>query len=100
MDEELTQSIKLLRRIKMVLDKLMSASMTKSEIRLNELEEHLRRDPVVHAALPTPKAISQFLRTMHQQGLLKQVIPNCRVDTYTHEMYQWYFNRDTSTPAN
>ena len=92
--DALPASIKLLRRIKSVLDRLMSDPLTAAEIRLNELYDHLRRDPDILAELPTPKVCSQFLRSMHQQGLMKQVIPNYRVDTFTHEMYQWYFFRE------
>jgi hypothetical protein len=99
MSDDLQLSVKLLRRIKAVLDVLMANPMTHAEIRLNELYDHLRRDPQIHAAMPTSRATSQFLRSMHQQGLMKQVIPNYRVDTFTHEMYQWYFFRDTGKMA-
>lgn len=94
MDEETLRSIKLLKQIKKVLDTLMHASGTKTVIRLNELTEYLLRDPMIREAMPTPKAISQFLRDQHQQGILKQLIPNCHVDTSNHTMYQWYFNRE------
>lgn len=93
MNEETQRQVKLLRRIKVVLDRLMSDPLTAAEIRLNELYDHLRRDPVIHEEIPSSRAMSQFLRAMHQQGLMKQMIPNYRVDTFTHENYQWYFFR-------
>jgi len=99
MNEDLQRSVKLLRRIKAVLDRLMSDPLTAAEIRLNELYDHLRRDPAIHEDIPSSRAMSQFLRAMHQQGLMKPVIPNYRVDTFTHENYQWYFFRGTGSEA-
>jgi len=94
MNEEQKNAIRVLRRIKAVLDKLMNDPSTRVEIRLNELYDHLRRDPEISDLLPNPIRMSQFLRAQHQEGVMKQVIPNYRVDTSTHEMYQWYFFRE------
>jgi hypothetical protein len=95
MEEGTVRSVKLLRQIKVLLDRLMRDPGTNSEIRLNELYDHLRRDPLIHGELSTPVAVSQFLRAQHQDQLMKQIIPNYRVDTSDHRAYQWFFHRDT-----
>ena len=42
-------------------------------------------------------AFSRFLRKMHDENILKQVIPNVEVDTSNKCMYQWRFYPPTKT---
>ncbi len=93
--ESLPKEIKVLRRIKGSLDKLMSDRATPVEIRSNDLYEFIIKDEQLKKLFPYQKIFNQFLRKEHDSGVLKQIIPNCRVDTSNHSFYQWYFNRDT-----
>ena len=79
-----------------MLDQLMNDQGTGVEVRLNELYEHARRSTLLHAEFPTAKAFSRFMREQHQTGYLKQVIPNCAVDTSIHSHYEWTFHRQVA----
>ncbi len=63
------------------------------EIRSNALYENISRDEELSVLFPDPKTFNQFLRREYSKGTLKQIIPNCRVDTSDYRFYQWYFHR-------
>jgi hypothetical protein len=92
----LPPEIKTLRHIKQKLDKLMSDRSTSVEIRSNSLYEFIIRDEQLRKLFPDQIVFNQFLRQQHNSSVLKQIVPNYRVDTSNYLHYQWYFYRDTS----
>lgn len=94
--DSLPPEIKAMKRIKEMLDKLMSDSATPVEIRSNALYECIIRDSQLRKTFQTQRTFNQFLRQQHNNSILKQFIPNYRVDTSDHLHYQWYFYRETS----
>jgi hypothetical protein len=92
----LPDDIKHLRVIKRQLDTLMSDRYTSVEVRSNELYEYVIKDNTMNQVFPSQREFNQFLRKMHQDGSLKSIMPNYRVDTYNKNFYQWYFRRDVS----
>ncbi len=98
--KSLPKEIKELKKIKTVLDKLMSDSETKVEIRSTELYDHIKLDKELNQNFPTRKLFNHFLRVQHDSGLMKQVIPNYRVDTSNKRFYQWFFRRNVNIVNN
>ena len=92
--ENLPVEIKALRRIKEKLDKLMCDRATPVEIRSDSVYECVVKDGQLRKSFPDQKSFNQFLRVQHQLGILKQIIPNYRVDTSNHKFFQWYFFRE------
>jgi hypothetical protein len=92
--ETLPKEIKLLRHIKTILDELMKDRYTHVEIRLIELYEYLKHDELLLQEFPNTYAISRFLRAQHLGGIMKQIIPNYRVDTSDFRRFQWFFSRE------
>ncbi|MCB9251723.1 MAG: hypothetical protein H6605_04610 [Flavobacteriales bacterium] len=94
--ETLPKDIKLLRHIKSILDELMKDRYTHIEIRLNELYEYLEHDDLLLQEFPNAHSISRFLRAQHLYGIMKQIIPNYRVDTSDFRRFQWYFSKEVT----
>lgn len=94
--DSLPPEIKALRRIKELLDKLMSDRATPVEIRSNALYECITKDSHLRKIFPVQKTFNQFLRQEHNNSILKQLIPNYRVDTSDRLHYQWFFFRETN----
>lgn len=86
--------LKNLKLIKECLDKLMANRGTAVEIRSNELYDHISKNPVLRKSFPTPGMFNHFLKTHHNDDILKQIIPNYRVDTSNKDYYQWYFFKE------
>ncbi|MET4142038.1 hypothetical protein ABIB30_004431 [Pedobacter sp. UYP1] len=94
--ESLPLEFKILRRIKMKLDKLMSDRGTPVEIRSNFLYDYIIKDEDLKKVFTSQMMFNQFLRAQHNGGNLKQIIPNYKVDTSNHIHYQWHFYKDTN----
>jgi len=94
--DSLPPEIIALKRIKDMLDKLMSDRATPVEIRSNALYECIIRDGQLRKRFPIQRMFNQFLRQQHSKSVLKQFLPNYRVDTSDHLHYQWFFYRDTN----
>jgi len=92
--KSLPQEIKILKLIKEKLDKLMSDSETALEIRSNELYDFVKKHPTLNSYFNDGKMFNQFLREYHNNGIMKQIIPNYRVDTYNKNFYRWFFSRE------
>ncbi|HWV72343.1 MAG TPA: hypothetical protein VN040_11530 [Pseudosphingobacterium sp.] len=92
--KNLPSEIKALKRIKERLDHLMSEHGTPIEIRSNTLYDSVVREGELKTLFPDQKAFNEFLRQQHNNGILKQIIPNYRVDTSDYRFYQWYFHRE------
>lgn len=93
---KLPPGFKILKRIKLRLDKLMSDRETSVEIRSTELYEFVTKDSNLKNQFPNNKKFNQFLRKQHQDGVLKHFIPNCRVDTSVKNLYKWHFRKYTN----
>ena len=72
----------------------MSDSGTALEIRSNELYEFAKRDPVIDSYFKNGTQFNQFLRENHNNGYMKQIIPNYNVDTLNPNFYRWFFTRE------
>ncbi|MCD1117551.1 hypothetical protein [Chryseobacterium turcicum] len=92
--KSLPQEIKILKLIKERLDILMSNRETAVEIRSNELYEFVKKDPILNSYFKDGKMFNQFLRQYHNNGIMKQIIPNYSVDTYNKNFYRWFFSRE------
>lgn len=77
----LPKEIKILKLIKIRLDILMANGETVVEIRSNELYGSVKKDPVLNTYFKDGKIFNQFLREYHNNGIMKQIIPNYNVDT-------------------
>jgi hypothetical protein len=94
--KHLPAEIKALRRIKKGLDKLLCNNGMQIEIRSNNVyEDIIRKDVQLKEQFPEPQNFNRFLRLQYNTGILKQIIPNCRVDTSINYSYKWYFYKDT-----
>jgi len=94
--ENIPPYLKSLKLIKESLDKLMANRATAVEIRSNELYDHISKNPVLKKSFPTPGMFNHFLKKQHKDNILKQIIPNYRVDTSNENFYQWYFFKETN----
>ncbi len=93
--ERLPEEIKMLRLLKGRLDLLMSYRDTPVEIRSNDLYDFAMKEPTLKVFFYSQKAFNQFLRKMHDSGVMKQIIPNYAVDTSNHRFYQWRFRGES-----
>lgn len=71
-------------------------------IRSTELYDYLKKQQDFRKMVYTQYAFNRFLRKMHDENILKQIITNVEVDTTNKSMYQWYFypptkNREQTT---
>ena len=90
---KLPKDIKLLKRIGERLDSLMNDQYTSFEIRSNELYDYAKKDEFLSSEFKNQIEFNRFLRKQHDKGILKQIIPNCRVDDTNKSFYQWHFRR-------
>ncbi|MCY1661034.1 hypothetical protein [Chryseobacterium sp. SL1] len=95
--QSLPNEIKILKLIKRRLDILMANGETAVEIRSNELYDSVKKDPVLNSYFKDGKMFNQFLREYHNNGIMKQIIPNYNVDTFNKNFYKWYFSKELST---
>lgn len=91
----LPPDIDALKRIKARLDKLMSDRGTPIEVRSTALYAYSIGDEHLKTIFPDHKSFNHFLRIQHAKDILKQIIPNYRVDTSNYKHYQWYFYKET-----
>lgn len=91
------RSIVLLQIIKKHLERYFSMPANSRLIRSTELYDFLKRQPDFSRMVESKYAFSRFLRKMHDENILKQVIPNVEVDTSNKCMYQWRFYPPTKT---
>lgn len=92
--KSLPEEIKVLRLIKKRLDDLVSNNITTVEIRSNELYEFAIKDPIVKSYFKDGKEFNRFLRENHNNGIMKQIIPNYNVDTLNKNFYRWFFSKE------
>lgn len=92
--KSLPEEIKILKLIKARLDILMANGETAVEIRSNELYDSVKKDPVLNTYFKDGKIFNQFLRQYHNNGIMKQIIPNYNVDTFNKNFYKWYFSTE------
>ncbi|MDM1346506.1 RNase H family protein [Myroides marinus] len=85
--------IKLLVTIRDQLNQYFTDQPTKVELRSTDLYDEIRKNKALKERFPHPVLFNRFLRKQHQEGVLKQIIPNCKIDTYNTDFYQWYFHR-------
>lgn len=88
------QEIKILKLIKNRLDLLMSNNETSVEIRSNELYEFAKKDSVISSYFKDGREFNRFLKKNHNNGIMKQIIPNYSVDTLNKNFYRWFFSRE------
>lgn len=84
-------SIILLQIIKKYLDNYFSMETNSQPIRSVELYDYLKKQQDFAERVQSQYAFNRFLRKMHDDNVLKQIIPNIKVDTTNRIMYQWYF---------
>ncbi|MGL4581551.1 MAG: RNase H family protein [Flavobacterium sp.] len=85
--------IKLLVTIRDQLNSYFADQPTKVELRSTDLYDEIRKNKALKERFPHPVLFNRFLRKQHQEGILKQIIPNCKIDTYNTDFYQWYFHK-------
>lgn len=64
-----------------------------TELRSIDLYNVIHKNKTLKERFIYPVLLNRFLRKQHQEGVLKQIIPNCKIDTYNTELYQWCFYR-------
>ena len=77
-------------------------STRKTEIsNLSEIYDYIRTKEPFKDEFPTSIDFSRFMRKMHQDKVLLQLIPNCSVDTSIHHHYKWkFYPQDTISSDN
>ena len=91
--KRMPSDIKLLVTIRDQLNQYFADAPTKVELRSTELYDEIRKNKALKERFPHPVLFNRFLRKQHQEGVLKQIIPNCKIDTFNTDFYQWYFHR-------
>lgn len=81
----------LLRRINNCITELFSTQGRVQTLRLVDVYDYLIHKDEFRCEFPTPESFSRFMRRMYDEGVLKQFIRNCEVDTSVWHHYQWYF---------
>ncbi len=89
--ESLPREYVLLKKINTYIDKLLNESAASEIARLNDIYDYIKDKEDFAKHFPTPVDFSRFMRKMHDQGILKQLIRNCTVDTTIYHHYQWRF---------
>lgn len=67
--------------------------------RSTDVYDFARRKEAIRKEFPTAALFGHFLKTMHQQGILRQIIGNCNVDVSNPKFYQWRFYRKETKPS-
>lgn len=91
------EDLSLLFTIKRVLERLMADPGTGVYVDVAELYDHARRKSPVAKAFPSAKALSRFLRTQHEKGILKQVIPHYSENVFNDAQFDVRFHRERGT---
>ncbi|MDR2221830.1 MAG: hypothetical protein LBE34_03725 [Flavobacteriaceae bacterium] len=85
--------IKLLVAIRDQLNRYFADQPNQIELRSTDLYTEIRKNKGLKERFPYPVLFNKFLRRQHQEGILKQIIPNCTIDTFNADFYQWRFHR-------
>lgn len=97
---ELSKAVDLLKKISTEIDEFFKTTNLASNARSTDIYDFASRNEVLRKEFPTGKDFSRFLRKMHQEGVLSQVIRNHVVDISNPNYYQWWFYRkERKTPT-
>lgn len=89
----LSEKIIWLVKIRCYIREFFDATVTPKVPNNTDIYEYCKRKIIFSKKFWNPSAFSHFMRLMHQQGYLKQVIPYCHVDTSKYEKFGWEFYR-------
>ena len=81
----------LLMRINKLIEKYFSQRPTDKVARSNDIYEYIIRQEDMKKEFSKPYDFNHFLRMMHKQGKLQQIIKNVNVDISSNNFYLWYF---------
>lgn len=91
--KKMPPDLKFLLLIRDQLNRYFADDPTLLELRSTDLYTEVCKNKRLKERFPYPMMFNHFLRRQHQEGVLKQIIPNCKIDTYKSNSYQWYFHR-------
>lgn len=92
-DMPLSEQIAWLLKIRCYIREYFDATATPAVPNISDICVYCRRKPFFKKKFWSDAAFGHFMRVMHRQGYLKQVIPYCHVDTSCHTQYKWAFYR-------
>lgn len=90
---EFSKAVVLLKMISGEIDEFFRTTNSIDNARSTDIYDFARRKEPFRKEFPTGTHFSRFLRKMHQEGVLRQVIQNHNVDISNHNYYQWWFYR-------
>ena len=97
---ELSKAVGLLKMISSEIDEFFRTSNFVGNARSTDIYDFARRKEVLRREFPTGTDFSRFLRKMHQEGVLRQIIRNHIVDISNPIYYKWWFYRkELKTPT-
>lgn len=91
--QKMPSEIKVLVGIRDLLNKYFASHTSQEILRSTDLYDLIKKNKVLKERFPHSVLLNSFLRRQHQEGILKQIIPNCCVDTFNEDFYQWRFHR-------
>ncbi|MDR0228464.1 MAG: hypothetical protein LBI72_05300 [Flavobacteriaceae bacterium] len=90
---KMPREIKLLVAIRNELNRYFESQKELQILRSTDLYDLIKKNKGLRERFPFPVLFNRFLRRQHQEGILKQIIPNCSIDTFNEDFYQWCFHR-------
>ncbi|WP_158797528.1 hypothetical protein [Pedobacter sp. L105] len=93
---ELSKAVGLLRMISIEIDEFFNTNNFVVTARSTDIYDAIRKNEALRSEFPTGKEFNSFLRKMHQEGVLNQIIRNHIVDISNPIYYKWSFYRKES----
>ena len=97
---ELSKAVGLLKMISREIDEFFRTTNIVGDTRSTDIYDFARRKEAFRKEFPTGTDFSRFLRKMHQERILSQIIRNHNVDIANPNYYKWWFYRkEAKTPT-
>ena len=89
--ESLPKEYSLLMTINKYIGEYFAITVNTKTVRSTDIYEFLKHKNDFRQHFVSAKEFNRFMRRMHDQGVLTQIIKNVKVDTSNKSLYQWYF---------
>lgn len=89
--KSLPKEYSLLMAINKYIGEYFAMTVNTKTVRSTDIYEFLKHKEDFRQHFVSAKEFSRFMRRMHDQGVLTQIIKNVKVDTSNKSLYQWYF---------
>jgi len=89
--KSLPKEYQLLKDLNKEIDMYFETAVKRDQYRLTDIYDYIKKKEPFSSQFPEEKFFSQFMRRMHDRGILKQFIKSCSVDTAIYHHYKWFF---------